>query len=135
MLGKCIKGTKHRLTKQRQVVLEEVQKVCTHPTAKEVYQATKRRIKDISFATVYRNLNFLEENKLIIKLKSKDGDARYDGNSTPHIHLICKVCGMVCDILDCKCARLTSKQLKKIGFVPDYSCLEITGYCKKCKHK
>jgi len=135
MLKECLKGTKHRLTKQRRIILEEVRKVCTHPTAKQIYKLTKRRIKDISFATVYRNLDFLEQKGLIIKLKSKDGDSRYDGNADPHIHMVCKICGVVYDISDCKCAKFASKQLKKIGFVPDYNCLEVTGFCKKCKHK
>ncbi|EKD63275.1 MAG: hypothetical protein ACD_51C00305G0002 [uncultured bacterium] len=130
-----LKGTNYRLTKQRRIILEELRKVCTHPTAESVYKMVKKRIKNISFATVYRNLDFLENNGYIIKLKIKDKKARYDGEASPHRHLTCKHCGEIIDIFDCRGVIIRSKELKKCGFVPDCGSLEIPGLCKSCHKK
>ncbi|MBU1018941.1 MAG: transcriptional repressor [Patescibacteria group bacterium] len=130
-----LKGTKYRLTKQRQIILEEICKVCCHPTAEDVFKLVRKRLPDIGVATVYRNLDFLEKNGYIIRLKSLcgcSGKARYDGNCNGHIHLICTCCGEVCDIFDCKKFNIKSKELEKSGFNPDLNHLEIPGLCKKC---
>jgi Fur family ferric uptake transcriptional regulator len=130
-----LKGTNYRLTKQRRIILEELKKVCTHPTAESIYKIVRKRIKNISFATVYRNLDFLEKNGYVLKLKIKEKKARYDGESKPHRHLICKCCGKIIDIFDCRGIIIRSKELKACGFVPDCGCLEIPGFCKQCEAK
>ncbi|OIP79895.1 transcriptional repressor [Candidatus Peregrinibacteria bacterium CG22_combo_CG10-13_8_21_14_all_44_10] len=135
MLKEQLQGTKYRLTNQRQILLEEIQKVHTHPTAEEVYEIVRKRIPNVSFATVYRNLDFLSQNGFIIKLHTKDKKTRYDGYSDPHLHLCCKKCGYVVDIFDCKCKLSASEDLEETGFSPDLSCLEIPGLCKKCNSK
>lgn len=127
-----VKSKNHRVTMQREIILEEICKVCTHPTASEIYKMAQKRLPDIGLATVYRSLDFLERNKLIIKLKSKNKEARYDGNANSHCHLICKKCGCVIDIFDLEEVTIKSKQLKKSGFRPLLDFLEIPGICQKC---
>jgi len=51
-----------RNTRQRQVVLEELRKLTSHPTAAELYEITRARLPKISLGTVYRNLEVLAEN-------------------------------------------------------------------------
>ncbi|MBW2644383.1 MAG: transcriptional repressor, partial [Deltaproteobacteria bacterium] len=46
----------HRITKQRQVILEELRKLNTHPSADEIYKVVRRHLPRISLGTVYRNL-------------------------------------------------------------------------------
>ena len=59
-----------RMTRQRMVILEELRKVKTHPTADELYAMVSTRMPRISLGTVYRNLDFLTESKEILKLES-----------------------------------------------------------------
>ena len=47
------------MTRQRAVILEELRKLTTHPTADELYQIVRARMPRISLGTVYRNLCFL----------------------------------------------------------------------------
>ncbi len=122
-----------RITNQRLTVLEELRKVCTHPTAREIHKMVQKRIPKISLATVYRSLEFLEEKGLIIKLESTHKEARYDGDVTKHCHLICKQCGEVMDVFDVKKIQIDSKELKASGFEPHLDFLEIPGLCKKCR--
>ena len=58
-----------RMTRQRMVILEELRKVKTHPTADELYAMVRTRMPRISLGTVYRNLDFLTESKEILKLE------------------------------------------------------------------
>lgn len=123
----------YRKTKQRKVILKELRKVCNHPTAEEIHKMVMRKIPNIGLATVYRNLDLMEKEGLILKLKSKNKQARYDGNTEKHWHLICKKCKQIIDIFDVKGVKINSQQLKKSGFIPSLDYLEISGLCKKCR--
>ena len=132
----CVCACKPRLTKQRKIILEQLQSVRTHPTAEEIFKMVKKHLPGISLATVYRNLDFLEKNNKILKLKHKNNEqkAHYDGFPTQHYHLICKNCGAIIDIDDCGCVLLDNKKLgKKYGFKIDPTSIEIMGTCNKCK--
>ena len=61
---------KMRLTTQRQIILEELSKVTSHPTANEVYDMVRKRLPRIGLGTVYRNLELMAESGLILKLDS-----------------------------------------------------------------
>ena len=72
-----------RMTRQRAVILEELRKVKTHPTADELYSIVRERLPRISLGTVYRNLDFLTESKEILKLESAGSIRRFDGDTRP----------------------------------------------------
>ena len=52
---------KHRMTKQRKLILEVLRNTNTHPTADWIYEQVKKEIPNISLGTVYRNLRLLSE--------------------------------------------------------------------------
>ena len=60
---------KERMTKQREIVLEELRKTRMHPTADELYERVRKRLPKISLATVYRNLEWLAEREIIRKIE------------------------------------------------------------------
>lgn len=122
----------HRNTIQRQVILEELQKVTSHPTAAGVYAMVRRRLPKISLGTVYRNLDLLGKMGTIRKLEQGGEEARFDGNSTPHDHIRCVRCGRVDDI---HAAPLDLSTVAANDF-NDYHVLgyriEFFGVCPKC---
>jgi Fur family ferric uptake transcriptional regulator len=85
------------MTRQRAVILEELCNVKTHPTADELYNIVRRRLPKISLGTVYRNLDFLEENGKIVRL-GLGAIRHYDGDVVPHHHVRCIYCGCIADI-------------------------------------
>jgi Fur family ferric uptake transcriptional regulator len=87
-----------RNTRQRQVILEELRKARTHPTAADLYEAVRRRLPRISLGTVYRNLDFLARQGSIRRLEGYGAQARYDGDLDAHAHLWCVRCGGVADV-------------------------------------
>lgn len=89
---------KLRMTRQRQMILDELMKVRTHPTAYEVHEMVKRVLPQISLGTVYRNLEQLSACGRILKLSFGNGNRRYDGNAAAHPHFSCLECGRVEDL-------------------------------------
>ena len=83
------------MTRQRQVIVEELCKVDTHPSADEVYAMVRKRLPRISLGTVYRNLEILCELGEIRKLDLGGDFKRYDWDPTMHYHIRCLECGQV----------------------------------------
>jgi Fur family ferric uptake transcriptional regulator len=93
--GEC----QHRNTRQRQIVLEELRAVTSHPTASELYELVRRRLPKVSLGTVYRNLDLLARMGVIEKLENASGEARFDANTAQHDHLRCLRCGRFDDVI------------------------------------
>jgi Fur family transcriptional regulator, ferric uptake regulator len=91
-------STSMRLTTQRQVILEELLKVTSHPTANEVYDMVRKRLPRIGLGTVYRNLELMAESGMILKLEVGGTQKRFDATVTTHYHVRCMECGKVDDI-------------------------------------
>ncbi len=126
--------TKIRMTKQRQVILEELCKVKTHPTADEMYQMIRKRLPKISLGTVYRNLDILSGLGMVLKLDVGGTQKRFDGNVNPHHHVRCSECGCVADIMDLPVdPDLDSKAQKVTDFRIKRHSLEFIGMCPSCQ--
>ena len=87
-----------RVTRQRTVILEELRKLTCHPTADELCDIVRRRLPHISLGTVYRNLDHLAEEGIVLRLDMAGKSKRYDGNIQPHQHVCCIYCGRVADV-------------------------------------
>lgn len=89
---------KFRMTKQRQIILDELRKTPSHPTADQLYELVRRRIPKISLGTVYRNLGVLAEFGYVQVLEFGNMQRRFDGSPGTHYHILCIHCGRVEDI-------------------------------------
>lgn len=125
-------GTTLRVTRQRQVLLDELCKLYTHPTADELYQIARKRLPRISLGTVYRNLELMAEHGMIQKLEVGGTQKRFDGNAAPHYHVRCLKCGRLDDLnlpldldLDRQAGKLTDFTILRHS-------LEFTGTCPAC---
>lgn len=123
---------KLRMTKQRRVILDELRKVKTHPTADEVYELVRRRLPRISMGTVYRNLDLLSESGVIRKLDIGP-QRRFDGDTTEHYHVRCAGCGRVGDIHTGPIAGLDEFIKNGLEFDIIGYRLEFMGICRSCR--
>ena len=124
-----------RMTRQRRVILEELRKVNTHPSADEIYEIVRKRLPRISLGTVYRNLEILSEYGDIQKLEPGCSLKRFDGNPTEHCHIRCVYCDRIADApmasdLEIDLARVDSTDFDIIGHR-----LEFLGVCPTCSDK
>jgi len=125
-----------RMTRQRKVILEELSKVKTHPTAYDVYEMVKVKLPSISLGTVYRNLEHLSSKGLILKLDIGKGQKRFDATTKEHTHIMCLGCGKVEDIyLQPEPDLLTMKDLvsERIGYDLIGYGIQLFGLCPACR--
>ena len=87
-----------KYSRQRECIKEFLANNYEHPTAETVYLSVKKEFPNISLGTVYRNLSLLTEMGDIQKISTGIGPDRYDGNTTPHYHVLCTGCGNVMDL-------------------------------------
>ncbi len=124
-----------RLTTQRQIILEELGKVTSHPTANEVYDMVRKRLPRIGLGTVYRNLELMAESGLILKLEVGGTQKRFDATTDDHYHIRCSQCEKVDDI-DIPVQHHINEIAKA---ATNYQILghhiEFSGICSKCSQK
>jgi Fur family ferric uptake transcriptional regulator len=87
-----------RNTKQREVILDELMKLRTHPGADELYGRVKKRLPRISLGTVYRNLEMLSREGIIQRLETAGSQKRFDADTGDHRHIRCVNCGRIDDL-------------------------------------
>ena len=126
-------ASQHRSTRQRQVILDELQKVCSHPTAVGLYELVRQRLPKISLGTVYRNLELLSRQGTIRKLDFGGDEARFDGDLSRHEHVRCVRCGRMDDIhpppLDLPAGQVDDcSGYKILGYRIQYA-----GICPACQ--
>ena len=120
------------MTRQRMIILEELRKVNTHPSADEVYEMVRKRLPRISLGTVYRNLELLSKTGEIQKLELGSTLKRFDGNPYDHYHIRCIQCDRVVDAhidsgLNFDDVISKTSDFKIIGHK-----LEFIGLCPEC---
>jgi Fur family peroxide stress response transcriptional regulator len=120
------------VTHQRREVLRAVVETDSHPDARTVLRRVRERMPTISFDTVYRTLSFLEEHRLIDRVRLTGERARFDGNSRRHHHFICTKCGRIVDFesetLD---VMELPREATKLG-TPTEKQLQVFGICRRC---
>jgi Fe2+ or Zn2+ uptake regulation protein len=124
-----------RMTLQRKVILEELTKVSTHPSADEIYEIVRHRLPRISMGTVYRNLDILCELGEIQKLELSGSLKRFDWDTKKHYHIRCVRCNRVDDAPIAPLNQLENRLYGTTVFQIIGHNLEFTGLCPECSEK
>jgi Fur family peroxide stress response transcriptional regulator len=121
------------LTRQRRVVLAVVQASEGHLTASEIYEAARKMLPSISYATVYNSLRYLKEAGLLHEINFGNGASRYDRETERHDHAICTGCGKLVDIDLPEIMGLMRTASRRSQFKPHSIQLTLTGLCPDCR--
>jgi Fur family transcriptional regulator, ferric uptake regulator len=125
-----------RKTKQRQVIIEELMKLRTHPSAGELYGRVKKRLPRISLGTVYRNLDMLTREGTICRLDAAGSPKRFDGERGAHHHIRCVRCGRVDDLpAGAEHAECDREIVRGTGYRILELRIEYLGLCPSCRKK
>jgi Fur family transcriptional regulator, ferric uptake regulator len=124
-----------RTTRQRQIVLEELQRLTSHPTAAALYAIVRRRLPKISLGTVYRNLELLARMGLIKKLEFSCAETRFDAKIDHHDHLRCVCCGRVDDVSASPLELSGGEDSVYGGYQVLGHRLEFYGICPACRNE
>jgi Fur family peroxide stress response transcriptional regulator len=132
-MNKEMKQIVRRPTSQRELVLNSVYQG-NHLSARDIFEDITRKTR-MSFGTVYRNLQILEEEKEIVSVQADPKALRYDWRTEPHYHFHCRKCGKV---FDAPCEyhtdidNIDKKLSKKSGFVVESHTIVFEGLCQDC---
>ena len=96
-MDRC-RGTGVKVTHQRLEIFRELAGTRDHPSADQVYTRVRTRLPTISLDTIYRTLNLFEAHGVISKVAGFDNLARFDGDRTPHHHMVCVRCKKIADV-------------------------------------
>ena len=124
-----------RVTPQRSAVYRALAADATHPTAESVYDQVRAGMTTLSFATVYRILEFLEHEGLIRKVSTTRGITRYDANMGPHQHLVCRRCESMTDLDGQSFGKLPSSAVAPAGFLVEEIEVRVVGLCPTCRRR
>jgi Fe2+ or Zn2+ uptake regulation protein len=121
------------VTPQRLAVLNNLQSRRDHPTAEKIYLEVRRQLPAISFNTVYKTLEILCQKGMVIKVNPLHEVARYDGETGPHAHLVCRRCHHIID-LDWHPAEIPAVSPEVLqGFAIEHPSLTLWGLCPRCQ--
>ena len=119
-------------SKKRDAILAKLRSTKTHPTAEWIYLELKQDIPELSLATVYRNLNQFREEGEILSVGTVAGQERFDGDTSSHVHFVCKSCQSVSDVdVPAECVAI-AKEVKRLGYQVESTSVVIHGQCKAC---
>jgi Fur family ferric uptake transcriptional regulator len=119
------------------VILETVAHLGGHPTAHEVFQEARARLRGLNQATVYRNLDALHDAGLIDSIDPGTGQAGFAVRDAAHLHhhLVCSECGGVTEVPAKVLDRLAATLLQSHGFDLGTDHLTLVGRCRSCRSK
>ncbi|MEF3112351.1 Fur family transcriptional regulator [Streptomyces chrestomyceticus] len=122
----------YRLTPQRQLVLEAVDKL-EHATPDAILTEVRRTAGGVNISTVYRTLELLEELKLVSHAHLGHGAPTYHlASRHHHIHLVCRDCSEVIEADLSVAERFTTTLRETFGFDTDLKHFAIFGRCATC---
>jgi Fe2+ or Zn2+ uptake regulation protein len=132
--GQCIvlNDALLRMTRQRRVILQELRKTMTHPSADEVYEMVRKLLPRISLGTVYRNLEILSELGEIQKIEICGKLKRFDANIAEHYHLRCLNCHRIDDVPEHIHFDFNTSLNAQTGYAITGHRLEFVGLCPEC---
>jgi len=126
-------GARAALTPQRRAVLRVVAGSGEHLTAGEIFEAARRELPSISFATVYNSLKYLREAGLVREINFGKGSSRYDRETARHDHAVCSRCGKLVDFDLAETPQLIRAAARRSRFKPESIHLTLVGLCPDCQ--
>jgi Fur family peroxide stress response transcriptional regulator len=103
-----------------------------HISIDTLYENIKHKYQSISLATIYKNINAMIKEKLLLEVKLPNQKSVYETIKHNHSHLLCNKCHNIIDIdvdIDDVIDNISNKNQFKI----DKSDLVLSGICKNCQ--
>ena len=126
-----------RLTRQRQILLDLIDKTGEHLDAERLYRMAREKDPKLNRVTVYRTLKLLKEGGLVdeLDLMHQAGEQHYyeTRRKQEHAHVICLTCGKVEEFFGEPLQRLRRQIESHFGFQIVLARTEVGGYCSHCQ--
>lgn len=122
-----------KATKGREKVMDIIKNAELPINAEEIYKLCLKEDNNINLSTIYRTLNTLVKNQILIKQVRQDGVAYYQENKHDHKHLlICTNCNKKITLDICPLEKLLNNIAIDTHFKITAHNIELYGLCPKC---
>lgn len=125
-----------RNTKQRQLILEIIERAGEHIDAEQIYERVRQLSPGISLSTVYRNLQLFTNAGLLVAHQFTGMRRRYEiATRSRHHHLMCIGCGRIFEFSCPSSDGLRTRITKEKGFRVTDAEVRLVGYCPECQRR
>jgi Fur family zinc uptake transcriptional regulator len=127
-----------QFTPLRRDVMEAVAEAGKAQGAYDIAEKLSARGKRVAPVSVYRALDFLMEQGLVHRIASRNAFIPCPHGHAPGegvIFLICRTCGVVDEASSEELEDGLDRTLKRAGFTPAHSILEVEGDCGACRER
>ena len=121
-----------KFSKQRESIRANLKQRSDHPTAEMIYSDIRIQYPNISLGTVYRNLTVLAEEGEIRKISLTGGAEHFDGDVSPHHHVVCRSCGRIFDLQMDTPAVLYEEAASRFTGMIESCHIGFYGVCEAC---
>ncbi|OOV15852.1 transcriptional repressor [Deinococcus sp. LM3] len=123
-----------RQTKQRAAVIEVLRTARSHPDAAWIHAQVRGQLPSVSLGTVYRTLDALVRDGVVVTLERAGQATRYDykHEGDAHHHAVCRGCGAIFDV-DAAVVPTLPASAFPAGFQVTDVRLEFMGVCPGCQ--
>lgn len=134
-----IKSSGLKITRQREIIIDVlIESSGKHLNLEQIQKNARHGMANISAATIYRNITFLEKNSIIKKFIGSDKKSYYEieersARNKHHDHFFCHSCGAIIEFYSPEIEKLQEKIALETGFEISDHRLEIYGTCRKCR--
>ena len=133
-LRDILQAAGRRLTAQRCLILEVLEKSAEHLDADALYDQARTRDPDISLATVYRTLAVFKDMGLVEEHRLGEEHGHYEPvRDQPHYHFTCLECGKVIEFDTPLVAQIQRELSEQEGVRVTGAHLHLSGYCTQCR--
>jgi len=120
-----------KATPQRLAIINTIDNY-GHINIDKLYEDIKLKFSSISLATIYKNINTMIKEMLLLEVKLPNEKSVYEIVKDNHSHLLCKECGKVEDIfIDTK--KIIDEISSKHTYTISQSDVVLSGSCESCK--
>jgi Fe2+ or Zn2+ uptake regulation protein len=126
-----------RMTAQRRLILETLERCADHPTAEEIYERASQADGSLHLSTVYRTLHWLEEEGLVSPRWFEDErpQQHFDpvGADRDHYHFRCQVCNTIIEFSEPLLDNIKHTFEQNYGARVENATLTLYGVCSACE--
>jgi Fur family ferric uptake transcriptional regulator len=119
-----------RMTPQRLAILQALHEV-GHLSPAQIYQRVRQT--GMTEATVYRTLEFLSENGVVLVADRGNGHLAYELAAATHHHVVCRDCGAQLDVEPELVRDVLERIESRTGFRLNAAHLTFFGLCPHCR--
>jgi Fur family ferric uptake transcriptional regulator len=128
-LTQMLRARGYRMTSQRSAILQALHEG-GHLSPAQVYQRVRQT--GMTEATVYRTLEFLARNGILLVADRGNGHLAYELSGESHHHIICRACGREVEIDPALLAPAISLMEAESGYRLNAGHLTFFGLCPEC---